>query len=63
MTNVRPFAYAFLGLAIFFLMAAVIIGFQGSSADVFFLLISIILGGLSFVMFRKYREDKRLRRF
>ncbi|HEX8250421.1 MAG TPA: hypothetical protein VF599_19760 [Pyrinomonadaceae bacterium] len=63
MINVRPFAYAFLVLAVFSFMAAVIIGLSGSAADVFLLLISIVLGGLSLVMFKKYREDKRLRRY
>ena len=63
MVNVRPYAYTFLVSAIFSFIAAVIIGLRGSAADVFFLLASIILGGLSIVMFRKYREDKKLRRF
>jgi Flp pilus assembly protein TadB len=63
MINVRPFAYTFLALAVFLFITGVIVGLSGSPADVFFLLTSILSAGLSFVMFRKYREDKRLRRF
>jgi hypothetical protein len=63
MVNVRPYAYAFLALAIVVFIAAVMVGLSGSPTDVFFLLTSIILGALSFVTFRKYREDKKLRRF
>lgn len=63
MVNVRPYAYAFLVLAVFSFIGAVMVGLAGSAADVFLLLISIILGGLSIVMFKKYREDKKLRRF
>jgi hypothetical protein len=62
MINVRPYAYTFLVSAIFFFIAALIVGLSGSPADVFFLLTSIISAGLSIVMFKKYREDKRLRR-
>jgi NADH:ubiquinone oxidoreductase subunit K len=63
MVNVRPYAYAFLVLAVFLFIIGVIVGLSGSPADVFFLLTSLLSAGLSVVMFKKYREDKRLRRF
>lgn len=63
MINVLPYVCICMMVTVLFFIAAVIVGLSGSAADVFFLLAGLISGGLSIVLYRKYREDKRLRRF
>jgi hypothetical protein len=63
MLNVLPYVCLLTVLTILFFGAAIIVGLRGSAFDVFFLLAGLISGVLSVVMYRKYREDKRMRRF
>jgi hypothetical protein len=62
MVNLRPFVYLFLALTIILFALFVDVGYSGSPSDVFFLTAILFAGGVSYILFRKERENKEARR-
>jgi general stress protein CsbA len=62
MIKIRPYFYLSLALTIILFGLFIAVGYYGSPSDVFFLVASLIAGGISYVLFRKDKENKDARR-
>jgi len=62
MVNLLPYVYLSLALTVILFAVFIAVGFAGSPADVFFLLGSLVSGGATYILFRKYKENKEARR-
>jgi hypothetical protein len=62
MINLRPYIYLSLALTLILFGLFVAVGHYGSPADVFFFAASLFSGGVSYILFRKDKENKESRR-
>jgi len=62
MVNLRPFIYFCVALTIILFALFIVVGLSGSTTDIFFFTASLVSGGTSYILFRKYKEDKETRR-